>query len=110
MQQEIGPFTSKGEERPESWVEAGSLLFIDNPVGTGFSYVTTASNFATNNSQIAADLLSFLQKFLDQKPEWQSAPLYIFSESYGGKMAITFASSILQAENEGAIKANLRCV
>jgi len=71
-----------------------NVLFIDNPVGTGFSYVDSNQAFTTNNTQIAEDLVTFTKGFLDIHPEFKTVPLYIFSESYGGKMAAEYALAL----------------
>lgn len=46
-------------------------MFIDNPVGTGFSYVTNAKAYATNNQQIANDLVQVMKNFFMKLPEFQ---------------------------------------
>lgn len=71
-----------------------NVLFIDNPVGTGFSYVDSNDAFTTDNAQIADDLVTFTKGFLDVHPEFKTVPLYIFSESYGGKMAAEYALAL----------------
>jgi serine carboxypeptidase 1 len=71
-----------------------NVLFIDNPVGTGFSYVDRYAALTTNNTQIAEDLVTFTKGFLEEHPEFRSVPLYIFSESYGGKMAAEYALAL----------------
>jgi serine carboxypeptidase 1 len=71
-----------------------NVLFIDNPVGTGFSYVDSSSAFTTTNAEIAEDLVNFIKGFLDAHPDFKTVPLYIFSESYGGKMAAEFALAL----------------
>ena len=43
--QEIGPYTIGFGERKHNWASRANLLFIDNPVGTGFSYVEPHANF-----------------------------------------------------------------
>jgi len=48
-----------------------SILFIDNPVGTGFSYVTKDSAFTTDVHQIAQDLMTTITAFLQQLPDFQ---------------------------------------
>lgn len=80
-----------------------NVLFIDNPVGTGFSYVDSYSALTTNNSQIAKDLVTFTGGFLEAHPEFKSVPLYIFSESYGGKMAAEYALFLDKVINFSAI-------
>ena len=67
------------------------MLFIDNPVGTGFGYVAKSSAFATTNGQIAADLLTCIRSFYNRLPQFNKVPVYIMSQSYGGKMAVEFA-------------------
>lgn len=64
----------KANNREWCWlfkVSAASVLFIDNPVGTGFSYVTYSSAYAVNNEQIADDLLVLLTAFLNQLPDFK---------------------------------------
>ena len=68
-----------------------NVLFIDNPVGTGFSYVENSNLLTKTNTEIAVDLVTFMKSFLEIHKEFKHVPLYIFSESYGGKMAIEFA-------------------
>ncbi|XP_071443744.1 retinoid-inducible serine carboxypeptidase-like isoform X2 [Hetaerina americana] len=93
---EIGPLTIDGQSRNSTWVKEVNVLFVDSPVGSGFSYVdgNKTSLMCKNNSQVAADLVSFTVGFLSKMPEFSSAPFYIFSESYGGKMAAEFARSL----------------
>ena len=45
------------------------------------------SLLATNNSQVSSDLLQFLVEFVKLRPDLSKRPLFIFSESYGGKFA-----------------------
>ena len=63
---------------------------------------------ARNNAEIAADLVSFLKDWVFGHPEFEVAPMFIASESYGGKMAISFARAVHEARQSGDIKVNLR--
>ncbi|KAG8227938.1 hypothetical protein J437_LFUL008750, partial [Ladona fulva] len=87
-----------------------NVLFIDNPVGTGYSYVTSPSLLTTNNVEIGQDLVSLMEGFLRSYPEWQNVPLYIFSESYGGKMAAEFGLQLFKAKQSGAMNVNIKGV
>uniref|UniRef100_A0A1L8DPK9 Carboxypeptidase n=1 Tax=Nyssomyia neivai TaxID=330878 RepID=A0A1L8DPK9_9DIPT len=89
--EELGPLTLEGEERTFSWVKNYNVLFIDNPVGSGFSYVDNQSYLTKTNEEIANDLVAFMKEFYRRHPEFQLIDLHIFSESYGGKMAAEFA-------------------
>ena len=48
-----------------------SVLFVDNPVGAGFSYVDTEDAYTTDVGQVADDLLVLLAAFLNQNPEYK---------------------------------------
>jgi len=39
------------EPRKHSWARNANLLFVDNPVGTGFSYVEKGANFSAHPPQ-----------------------------------------------------------
>ena len=46
--EELGPLTVDLKPRNTTWLRAANVLFVDNPVGAGFSYVTENSAFTTN--------------------------------------------------------------
>lgn len=56
-------------------VQAASVLFVDNPVGTGFSYTDRPDGFATNVATVASDMLVLLQHFFTARPEFQVCQL-----------------------------------
>lgn len=87
-----------------------NTLFIDNPVGSGFSYVTANRYLTTDNHQIARDLIETLRGFYKARPEFANVPLYIFSQSYGGKMNVEFAYELYQEIKYGKIVCNLKGV
>ena len=47
------------------------LLFIDNPIGAGFSYIEGDDNakYATTNQQIGEDLVAFTKGFMEKHPD-----------------------------------------
>ncbi|XP_078126444.1 retinoid-inducible serine carboxypeptidase [Sander vitreus] len=104
--EEIGPLNKNLEPRKTSWVQAASVLFVDNPVGTGFSYTDRPDGYATDVATVASDMLVLLQHFFKKKAEFQSNPFYIFSESYGGKMAAAISLELTKAIAQGKVKCN----
>lgn len=88
---ELGPLNMNLETRNYTWVKNANILFIDNPVGSGFSYADTIDVLCKNNTQIAEDLVEFMTQFYESLPAFKKVPLYIFGQSYGGKMAVEFA-------------------
>ncbi|XP_060832676.1 retinoid-inducible serine carboxypeptidase-like [Bombus pascuorum] len=107
--EELGPLDVNLEPRNFTWVRDYNVLFIDNPVGTGFSY-TTLGGFTTRNAEIAEDLLECIKGFLKQLPEFADVPTYITTESYGGKMGAEFALLWYKTQQQEKIKSNLKGV
>uniref|UniRef100_A0A8C4ILZ2 Carboxypeptidase n=1 Tax=Dicentrarchus labrax TaxID=13489 RepID=A0A8C4ILZ2_DICLA len=103
---EIGPLNKDLEPRKTSWVQAASVLFVDNPVGTGFSYTDRPDAYATNVATVASDMLVLLKHFFTERAEFQGVPFYIFSESYGGKMAAAISLELTKAIAQGTVKCN----
>jgi carboxypeptidase D len=71
---EIGPYRNKDADtlvhNNGSWHEFANLLFVDNPVGTGYSYVDTDSY--VNELDVMADqFLIFLEKWFHLFPEYE---------------------------------------
>jgi carboxypeptidase D len=72
---EIGPYRVTGSDPPQlaynngSWDEFANLLFVDNPVGTGFSYVDT-NQFLHELPEMADNMITFLEKWFDVFPEF----------------------------------------
>ncbi|XP_028254623.1 retinoid-inducible serine carboxypeptidase-like [Parambassis ranga] len=102
--EEIGPLDRDLQPRKTSWVQAASVLFVDNPVGTGFSYTDSPDAYATDVATVASDMLVLLENFFTQRPEFQSIPFHIFSESYGGKMAAAISLELTKAVAQGKVK------
>ncbi|XP_051995413.1 LOW QUALITY PROTEIN: retinoid-inducible serine carboxypeptidase [Xyrauchen texanus] len=104
--EEIGPLDRDLKPRETSWVHSSSVLFVDNPVGTGYSYTDTEDVLTKDVTMVASDMMVLLKNFFSLKAEFQSTPFYIFSESYGGKMAAAISLELTKAIKAGSIKCN----
>ncbi|CAK9162779.1 unnamed protein product, partial [Ilex paraguariensis] len=88
--EEVGPFFPlKG--KPElkfnnhTWNKAANLLFVESPVGVGFSYTNTTSDIEELGDTIAAqDSHTFLVNWFRRFPHFKSHDFYIAGESYAG--------------------------
>lgn len=93
---ELGPVDAcDGTAKPRNSTWLGltrALIFIDNPVGTGFSYVRKSAGYARDEKQIAQQLFLTLKAIYAKNPDFSGLPLYVFSESYGGKMTSEFGA------------------
>ena len=58
----------------KSWFDLGHVLYIDNPVGVGFSY---GDSYVHTLDEGGSDFYSFLTQFYEQFPELVDSPLYL---------------------------------
>ncbi|KAL8089929.1 serine carboxypeptidase-like 51 [Apium graveolens] len=105
--QEVGPLDTYLKPRNSTWLQKADLLFVDNPVGTGYSYVEDDSSFAKTDEEAAADLITLLISVFNRNEVIQKSPLYVVAESYGGKWAVLVGLSALKATEAGKLKLKL---
>ncbi|KAI1301979.1 Alpha/Beta hydrolase protein [Xylaria venustula] len=100
---EIGPYRLKDADTLEynngSWHEFANLLFVDNPVGTGFSYVDTNS-YVHELDEMAAQFITFLEKWYRLFPEYEGDDIYIAGESFAGQHIPYIAKAILDRNKQ----------
>ncbi|KAJ7456052.1 Alpha/Beta hydrolase protein, partial [Mycena latifolia] len=82
-----------------SWSNEVNMLFIDQPIGVGFSHGTKSVG---TSQEAAADVWKFLQIFLADSRFLHLAvnDLAIWTESYGGHYGPTFASYFLSQNDK----------
>nr|AAS79599.1 putative serine carboxipeptidase [Ipomoea trifida] len=105
--QEIGPLDVNLEPRNSTWLKKADLLFVDCPVGTGYSFVEDTKLLVKTDVEAATDLTTLLIKVFNKDVNLQKSPLYIVAESYGGKFAVTAGLSALKAIEAGKLKLKL---
>ncbi|RLN22036.1 serine carboxypeptidase-like 50 [Panicum miliaceum] len=105
---QIGPYTFAAgrnnssvplSPNPFAWNRRFGLLFVDSPLGTGYSAAPSPSAIPTNQSTVAEHILAALQSFFTAQPaEFRARPLFLTGESYAGK-TIPAAGSLILATN-----------
>nr|KAJ0186249.1 hypothetical protein LSAT_V11C900501050 [Lactuca sativa] len=106
----IGPLDVDLKSRNSTWLQKADLLFVDSPVGTGYSYVEDGSLFVNTDLEAATDVITLLKEIYNGNKTIESRSLYIFAESYGGKSAVPTALAILQAIKNGELNLQLEGV
>ncbi|OAA55196.1 Peptidase S10, serine carboxypeptidase [Cordyceps fumosorosea ARSEF 2679] len=94
----LQPGASAPVPNPWSWNNNASVIFLDQPAGTGFSSVAEGGRAPSTDEDGAADFQTFLNVFFrDVFPEKAALPLYIAGESYAGHFTSTYTKHILDA-------------
>ncbi|PIA26067.1 hypothetical protein AQUCO_10000025v1 [Aquilegia coerulea] len=95
---ENGPFRPSGEvlvKNEYSWNRA-NMLYLETPVGVGFSFSTETSSMVVGDKITARDNLVFLQQWLLKFPQYKHRELFITGESYAGHYVPQLAELIIQ--------------
>ncbi|XP_025835544.1 venom serine carboxypeptidase-like [Agrilus planipennis] len=106
---ENGPFAAKSKHglklRRYTWTSIHSVIYIDNPVGTGYSF--TNGGYAKNETAVGNDLYEALVQFFKLFPELQKNKFFIAGESYAGKYVPAIGYTIHKNNPTAKIKINL---
>jgi carboxypeptidase C (cathepsin A) len=108
----IGFLTEQGPFRPDlqgnlkmndwRWNKIANMVFLEQPVGVGFSYSDNSDDYKIGDSQAAKDNLQTILQFLIKFPQYSKVPLFITSESYGGHYMPTLAYQIVKYNEQQA--------
>lgn len=108
---ENGPFQVKSKHglkfRSQSWIETHSIIYIDNPVGTGFSF-TKDGGYLENEAQVGEQLYEALLQFFQLFPNLQKNQFFVTGESYAGKYVPAVSHTILKQNPSAKLKINMQ--
>ncbi|XP_035689782.1 probable serine carboxypeptidase CPVL [Branchiostoma floridae] len=109
---ETGPFyiTEDAQlmSRKVTWASSYSMLYIDNPVGTGFSFTKSDAGFSTNQEEVADNLYNALLQFYQIYPDFQKRDFYVTGESYAGKYVPALSYKIHMENPTAKFKINFK--
>ncbi|KAI1889967.1 hypothetical protein AGOR_G00168360 [Albula goreensis] len=85
---ENGPFHVDDDgstlyENEFSWNKVANVLYLESPVGVGYSY-SDDKNYKTDDDEVADNNYLALQSFFAKFPNFTKNEFYVFGESYGG--------------------------
>ncbi|XP_065202856.1 venom serine carboxypeptidase-like [Planococcus citri] len=106
---ENGPFrVSRGKlaKNKYSWTKHYNVLFIDNPIGTGFSF--TDNYYVTTQQEIGQHLFDALTQFFTMFPELRKNKFFISGESYAGKYLPALGYEIYKRNPKSSFPINLK--
>ncbi|CAN6675236.1 unnamed protein product [Malus baccata var. baccata] len=108
--EELGPFFPQNSTEPKlkfnpyTWNNAANLLFLESPVGVGFSYTNTSQDIEELDDKITAeDSYNFLINWFKRFPQYKSHDFYISGESYAGHYAPQLSELVFDRSKENHI-------
>ncbi|KAM9410743.1 lysosomal protective protein-like [Pholidichthys leucotaenia] len=83
------------EYNPYSWNKIANMLYLESPVGVGFSY-SDDQKYATNDTEVSMINYLALKEFFRLFPEYSKNDLYLTGESYAGIYIPTLAERVME--------------
>ncbi len=103
-----GPISFDGNStrvvaNPYSWTKFGHVLYVDQPVGTGYS--TASQPYpAVNDDVVTAHFYSWLQSFFAHFPHLLPKQVHLMGESWAGIYIPHFATAIVNNKDSFPIR------
>ncbi|CAG5132655.1 unnamed protein product [Candidula unifasciata] len=95
--------------RNYTWVGPFSVVYVDNPVGAGYSFSDQGeAGYKATQDGYTADLYSFVLQFFKMFPEHKRRDFYLSGQSYAGKYVSALAYKIHQQNDSETNKIPLR--
>lgn len=110
---ENGPFRPQGQvlvKNEHSWNKEANMLYLESPIGVGFSYSANTSYYETVNDEVTArDNVVFLLRWFHKFPQYSKSNLFLTGESYAGHYVPQLAK-LMMAYNKKQQLFNLKGV
>jgi carboxypeptidase D len=85
---------------PSAWNEEAHMLFVEQPIRTGFSTAAKHTHRIRSEKDVAKDFYLFMQSFLKIFSDFRNVAFYITGESYAGSYIPWMADYILRLQLE----------
>ncbi|KFM23919.1 Serine carboxypeptidase-like 49 [Auxenochlorella protothecoides] len=91
------------EETTYGWDVSANMIFVDQPLYTGFSYSTSDDDRCFDEKCVSNDMLDFFLALYEVRPELAGKDLFITGESYAGHYVPAVASRLFRASKSGEV-------
>ncbi|GFR42356.1 hypothetical protein Agub_g3051 [Astrephomene gubernaculifera] len=103
---ENGPYSINNDTRTLSetkygWDKHHNMIFVDQPIGTGFSYSEDSRDTVFDEEVVGNDMLDFLYEFYRAHPEVLDNDFFVTGESYAGHYVPAVSNAIYRANELG---------
>ncbi|KAJ7571660.1 hypothetical protein O6H91_01G170800 [Diphasiastrum complanatum] len=91
------------------WDKVSNIIFVDQPIGTGFSYSTDMRDMRHDEAGVSKDMYDFLEAFFEAHPGYAKNEFFVTGESYAGHYVPAVTGRIHDNNKKGSgIKINLK--
>ncbi|KAK4275730.1 hypothetical protein QN277_018764 [Acacia crassicarpa] len=87
---------------PYAWTQVLNVIYIDLPVGTGFSYSQTQQGYHSSDILWIENAYDFLQKWFIDYPEFVSNILYVGGGSYSAMPTVPLVKNVYEGCKAGS--------
>lgn len=109
---EHGPYFVDEDFKPQlreiTWTRRISILYVDSPVGTGFSFTQSDEGDARDLDDVSRDMLEFLQQFFTLFQNYSRNDFYLAGESYAGRYIPAIGTALHESRGQLRVDINLR--
>ncbi|KIH52969.1 serine carboxypeptidase [Ancylostoma duodenale] len=110
---ENGPFRIDKDgftvtRNPYSWNKFANILYLESPVGVGYSYSTDGVLPQYSDELTAAENYAALVDFFNLYPEYRTRPFYTTGESYAGVYIPTLSALLIKGIQNGTLNINYK--
>ncbi|XP_050031930.2 venom serine carboxypeptidase-like [Dermacentor andersoni] len=81
-----------------------SVIYLDVPVGTGFSVTANPLGYSTKLEDITEHVMEFMRQFLELFSEFKDRDFYLAGESYGARYSVAIAHQLLTDNKQLPLK------
>ncbi|KAJ5948127.1 carboxypeptidase Y [Penicillium verhagenii] len=93
----INEYGNGTKYNPWGWSRNSSMLFVDQPVDVGFSYLDEGYELPGDSATAAVDMQRFLQLFVSEVfPQHLNRPFHLSGESFAGKYIPALGAQIVK--------------
>ncbi|KAF9006754.1 pheromone-processing carboxypeptidase KEX1 [Cyathus striatus] len=101
LMMEVGPWRWDGKHsfiaKEGGWEEYTTMVYVDQPAGTGFSYTST-NHYVKTIDDASQEFVTFLENFYKVFPEYKNMETYLAGESFAGQWIPYYADAVLNSK------------
>ncbi|EIN09424.1 carboxypeptidase Y [Punctularia strigosozonata HHB-11173 SS5] len=110
---EFGPCRVLNENttvpHPYAWNRNASVIYIDQPIGVGFSYADHGE-YVSTTEEAAVDAAAFIAILFEHFTQFKDVPFHMAGESYGGRYIPLFAAELYDQNTRLAAASGIKPV